>query len=108
MIREIRVRDLARQLENGHSYYLIDVRQQWEHALAALPDSILMPLGLLNATAETLDVPKDAPIVVYCHHGVRSRTGARILQEAGFSNVLSLSGGIEAWSEEVDPDVPRY
>lgn len=108
MIRQIRPRELARQLANGHTVYLIDVRQAWEHEIAALPESRLLPLGELARRTDEVDLPKDAPLVVYCHHGVRSLTGAKILEQAGFANVASLAGGIDAWSLEVDPGVPRY
>jgi adenylyltransferase/sulfurtransferase len=108
MPEQIRPRDLAKMIANGHSVCLLDVRQPAEHQRAALPDSTLIPLGELGARVSELTVPKESLIVVYCHHGMRSLTGAGILHKAGFTNVASLAGGIDAWSCEVDPDIPRY
>src|SRR5688572_18672050 len=108
MIREMTVRDLARRQENGETFYLLDVRQPAEHALAALPDSKLIPLNELPARAGEVTPPAGTAVVVYCHHGVRSRMGAAVLLRLGHAEVYSLAGGIDAWSLEVDPGVPRY
>lgn len=85
---------------------LLDVRQPWENELAALENSELIPLGELARRVEEL--PDDVPIVVYCHHGVRSLGACSILAAAGFREVFNLSGGIDRYSLEVDPTVPRY
>jgi rhodanese-related sulfurtransferase len=107
MIREITARQLAMRQENGERFYLLDVRQPEEHAVAALAGGKLIPLGQLAARAEEV-TPGEAPIVVYCHHGVRSLHGAAALLRLGHKEVYSLAGGIDAWSREVDPTVPRY
>jgi adenylyltransferase/sulfurtransferase len=106
--REIDVRQLADRLDAGEAFYLLDVRQAWEHQIAALPGSKLIPLGSLVARASEIDCPAGVPVVVYCHHGIRSMTAARALEQLGFLDVHSLAGGIDAWSEQVDPRVPRY
>ena len=108
MPQQIQPRDLAKQIANGHAVHLLDVRQPQEHALAAIAGSTLIPLNELPRRYQELDVPRDALVVVYCHHGIRSMSGANLLQQAGFTNAISLAGGIDAWSREVDPDVPRY
>lgn len=108
MVREISVRELARWLANGRPVRLVDVRQPWEHETAALPDSLLIPLDELPARAAEVSPPAGSPVVVYCHHGVRSRAGAAVLQRHGLADVFSLAGGIDAWSLQVDPGVPRY
>src|SRR5687767_5998948 len=108
MPREITARELAKQLANGRSMYLLDVRLPWEHAIAAIPDSVLIPLQELSRRIDDVRPALDAQVVVYCHHGVRSLTAGAFLERAGFTNVLSLAGGIDAWSEEVDPSVERY
>jgi rhodanese-related sulfurtransferase len=87
---------------------LLDVRQAWEHELAALPDSLLIPLDELLARVGEISPAPDALVVVYCHHGVRSLHGAALLQAMGHRHVASLAGGIDAWSREVDARVPRY
>lgn len=108
VIKEIHVRALAAKLEAGEPVYLVDVRQPWEHERAALPGSRLIPLAELVGRASEVQPPEGALVVVYCHHGIRSRTGAQILERAGISPVASLAGGIDAWSALVDPRVPRY
>jgi rhodanese-related sulfurtransferase len=62
----------------------------------------------LHGRAAKVEPPAGATVVVYCHHGVRSLTGAFLLQRAGVGPVASLAGGIDAWSREIDPAVPRY
>jgi adenylyltransferase/sulfurtransferase len=105
---EISVRKLAHDLENGHALQLIDVRQPWEHDVAHLPGSVLIPLAEL--AQRIAEVPADPliPVVLYCHHGVRSLSAVSYLQRHGYAHVRSLAGGIDAWSREVDPTVPRY
>lgn len=109
MIREIDVHELARRLAAGEPTYLLDVRREWEYRLAALPrDPQLIPLHELPERLDEVDPPPGALVVVYCHHGVRSRAGADVLQRAGLADVVSLAGGIAAWSRDVDPAVPTY
>lgn len=84
---------------------LVDVREEWETQIAALPGSLLIPLGELSERVGELD--RTRPVVTYCHSGVRSAEAARFLTEQGFQ-ATSLHGGINAWSNMVDPRVPRY
>jgi len=107
-MREITGRELATRLAGGEAVYLVDVREPWEHQLAVLPGSVLVPLGELPARAAGLAPPAGALVVTYCHHGVRSLSAAEFLARAGLPDVASLAGGIDAWSCEVDPTVPRY
>lgn len=108
MVREIDARGLAERLAAGEPIHLLDVRQPWENELAALPGSQLIPLDQLAARAEEVQPPGGALVVVYCHHGIRSLTGAGLLKRLGFKDVVSLAGGIDAWSVQVDPRIPRY
>jgi rhodanese-related sulfurtransferase len=108
MIPQIKPAELKRKLDAGEPVLLLDVRNYDEYAHCHLADSTLIPLGELGGRVEELDPPADALVVVYCHHGVRSLSGAAILMQAGHTNVASLSGGIEAWSVQIDPSVPRY
>ncbi|MBL9168290.1 MAG: hypothetical protein JNN07_11160 [Verrucomicrobiales bacterium] len=87
---------------------LLDVRQPEEHELAALPDSTLIPLGELFHRVEELEAWKNEDVVVYCHHGVRSLNAIAQLKHLGFQKLYNLTGGIDRWSTEVDPKVPRY
>ena len=107
MIQEISVKQLAARIAAGDRFHLLDVRQPAENALAALPNSQLIPLDQLPARLAEVQVPSGHTLVVYCHHGVRSMHAGMFLAQHGFAP-LSLQGGIEAWSVEVDPSVPRY
>ena len=91
----------------GESIYLVDVRQPWEHELVHLPDDVLVPLDQLAERHDEVVPPAGALVVAYCHHGVRSLHAAAILAHAGLE-VASLAGGIDRWSLEIDPSVPRY
>lgn len=105
---EITPHALAARLAGGAPTMLLDVREPWEHARVALPDSTLVPLGELPARHGELVVPNGALLVVYCHHGVRSADAAMFLARRGHAHVASLAGGIDAWARTVDPALPRY
>lgn len=107
MVAQIQPTELKRMLDAGAPVVLLDVREPAEHAYCALPGSILIPLGELPYRTGEIE-PGDALVVVYCHHGIRSLSGAAILSQAGLTNVASLAGGIDRWSQTVDPSVPRY
>jgi rhodanese-related sulfurtransferase len=108
MVREIDVQELASKITAAEPVYLLDVRQPWEHELAALPGSVLIPLNELLTRASEVRPPEGALVVVYCHHGIRSLSGAALLERRGLPGVVSLHGGIDAWSRAIDPGVPRY
>jgi adenylyltransferase/sulfurtransferase len=108
LVRQIETSDLVEKLARGEPVYLFDVREPWEHERAALPKSQLIPLNELRHRAEEIQVPEGTMIVVYCRHGIRSLSAAALLGQWGFSNVASLRGGIDAWSIQIDPRVPRY
>ncbi len=99
-------RDLKARLDKGDNLVLLDVREPWEHSLANIEGSILIPLGTLPQSLDKLD--RHAEIIAYCHHGMRSADAAGFLLQQGFTNVKNLVGGIDAWSVQVDPSVPRY
>lgn len=86
---------------------LLDVRFPDEHAWVALPDSVLIPLPELEERADELEALRGRPVVVYCHHGVRSLDGTAFLRSRGLEAV-SLRGGIDLYSLQVDPTLPRY
>jgi adenylyltransferase/sulfurtransferase len=105
-IPELEPRALAQRLALGDAPFVLDVREEWEFAIAQLPGATLVPLGEVMTAPPAL--PHDRDIVVYCHHGVRSRQAAHRLQAAGYTRLFNLRGGIDAWSEEVDPAVRQY
>lgn len=100
--------DLAAQLRTENPPRLLDVRESEEHAFCALPNSRLAPLSELMEHVEELADWRDQEVVVYCHHGVRSAHAIALLRPLGFTRLKNLSGGIDRWSQEVDPAVPRY
>ncbi len=103
---EIEPAELARRLAAGEELVLVDVREPWEWELCRLDGAILTPLSELDRHLPEL--PRGRAIVAYCHAGVRSLAAAERLLKAGWDNVRSLRGGIDAWSREVDERVPRY
>ncbi|MBT8491998.1 MAG: hypothetical protein KJO07_02965 [Deltaproteobacteria bacterium] len=101
------VRELAAlALSSGEKPRLLDVRRYDEREQATIGESEHIPLDELLERLDELE--PEAEYVVYCHHGIRSLSGAAILEAAGFPNPKSLRGGIDAWSSVVDPSVPRY
>ena len=100
-------RELAKQLADaqGCALALLDVREPWEVELAKIPGSLTIPM---RSIPRRIDELPNAPIVVICHHGVRSAQTARFLLEAGFEQVYNLKGGIEAWATEIDPQMAHY
>jgi rhodanese-related sulfurtransferase len=106
MLPELTARQLADRLNGPNPPLLLDVREPHEHAYCHIPGAQLKPLGEIEEWAKALD--SEAEIVCQCHTGVRSYHAARYLQHLGFKKVYNLRGGIEAWSADVDPSVPRY
>jgi len=96
------------QLERGRTpdLVLLDVREPREAEIARIAGACNIPLRELPGRLSEL--PGHGAIVTLCHHGPRSLKAREILKGAGFANVRSLAGGIDAWSREVDSDVPRY
>jgi rhodanese-related sulfurtransferase len=92
--------------ERGKSVVLLDVRELDELEAAAVSEALHIPMREIPARLVELD--RTVPLVVMCHSGGRSRRVAEFLLGNGFSNVFSLRGGIDAWSTEIDPQVPRY
>jgi len=103
---EIGAGDLRAERERSTNLVLLDVREPFEWEIAHIDGATLIPLGELPARLRELDGHSE--IVTHCHHGARARRAAELLRAAGFSKVRTLSGGIDAWSSEVDPTVPRY
>ena len=93
-------------MKSGQPFILLDVREPFEFEMAQIEGANLIPLGELPTRWQELDREKE--IFVFCHSGVRSARAAEFLRAAGFSKVANVAGGIDAWSEEVDSNVPRY
>jgi rhodanese-related sulfurtransferase len=103
---EIQPGELFDRLQRGEAVRLIDVRTPEERAIVSIKGSMLATRELVQEMLSGW--PRDTMIVTYCHSGVRSLSAASFLFERGFSNVRSLSGGIDAWAVEVDPSLARY
>jgi molybdopterin/thiamine biosynthesis adenylyltransferase/rhodanese-related sulfurtransferase len=98
--------ELRKKLDRKEKFVLVDVREPYEYDICNIPGSKLIPLGELPARLSELDSADD--IVLHCKVGGRSAKALKILQEAGFRKLSNLRGGITAWSDEVDPSVPKY
>jgi adenylyltransferase/sulfurtransferase len=99
-------REVADALGRGEDLLIVDVREPFEVAIAAFPNALHVPLGSLPARAREL--PTARTLVLACHRGQRSQKAIEILRGQGFTQLRNLTGGIDAWSREVDPNVPRY
>jgi rhodanese-related sulfurtransferase len=108
MPREMTARELAERLRAGRAVLLVDVREDWERQIAHLPQDTHVPLHSLVARAGEIATPPGGEVVIYCHAGVRSWMAAQYLEHVGLKDVISLAGGIDAWSVEVDPNIARY
>lgn len=91
----------------SESDVLLDVREPWEFEEARIEGSVLMPMTEIHSRA-LQELNPEARIIAICHHGVRSMSIAAWLREQGFERAQSLRGGIDAWSAEIDPSIPRY
>ncbi|MGH9740853.1 MAG: rhodanese-like domain-containing protein [Candidatus Acidiferrum sp.] len=103
---QISAKEVSERIARGEPLFLVDVREPWEYDLCRIPGARLIPLGTLPANLNAL---LDAGnVICYCHHGMRSLDAAAWLRQQGVESAKSMTGGIERWSVEVDPAVPRY
>jgi adenylyltransferase/sulfurtransferase len=98
--------ELKDKIARGDKFVLLDVREPHEYQIARIPGSILIPLGDLPKRLNELD--RNADIVAQCKSGGRSQKAVDLLKQSGFQNVRNMTGGITAWSDKVDPTVPKY
>src|SRR5258708_2095587 len=99
--------ELKARLDQGKNFRLIDVREADEWAFARLPQAEWIPLSRFQQLA-TRELSPDETIILYCHHGMRSARAQGFLKAQGYANVLNLTGGIDAWSLQVEPAMKRY
>jgi len=105
---EIDLLSVRAKLDKQLDFLLLDCREPDEHATAHIPGAKLLPMSQLAASLTELEEFRDFHIAVHCHHGGRSLRVARWLREQGFGKAQSMAGGIDQWSLEIDPTVPRY
>lgn len=102
----ISVHELKRKMDAREPFKLIDVRETFEYEIARIDGATLIPLREIADRAGELQ--RDEPIIVHCHSGSRSANAVQLLRQRGFANVYNLEGGIDAWSDEIDHNVPKY
>ncbi len=105
-IKSITVADLKAQLDAGSDLVILDVREPHELQISAIPGTLTIPKG--QVVARSAEIPKDKEVVVMCKTGMRSRDSIIMLQNQGFTNLVNLKGGINAWAREVDKSLPTY
>ncbi len=106
---EISAREVKQLLDAGKPVHLVDVREPSEFAICKIDGAALIPMRTVPSELQGLQVKADyAPVIVFCHHGVRSLNVVNWLREQGVENCASMAGGIDAWSAVIDPSVPRY
>jgi len=104
-IPQLTVKELKRRIDAGEDVQLIDVREPYEYQIAHIGGKLIPQNDVPNRLAE---IDRDREVVVHCRSGARSQRIAEFLQQAGYSNVVNLAGGILAWSDEIDPSVQKY
>ena len=103
---EISASELKLRLDRGDKLLLVDVREPHEHALCCIEGAVLIPMESIPANLQKLDTDDD--VICFCHHGMRSLDVANWLRQQGVKSAKSMTGGIDRWSLEIDPRVPRY
>lgn len=100
------VRQLKAMRDAGEPHVILDVREGSELKAARLDDVLHIPL--MTMPSRVAEIPRDVPVVVMCHHGMRSMNAVQWLKGNDFDNVINLTGGISAWAKEIDPSVGSY
>ena len=105
---EVSCQETAEKLKQGETFLLLDCREQDEYDHVHIAGATLLPMSQIADRVHELDPQRDQPVIVYCHHGGRSLRVTMFLKQAGFADVRSMAGGIDAWASEIDPSIPRY
>ena len=105
-MQTITAEELKTKIDSVGKPVLLDVREGWEYNICSIPGSINISMSNVNQMLDEL-VSTDE-IIVICHHGMRSYQVGSYLEHNGFSNIVNLAGGIDAWAKTVDPDMEQY
>ena len=105
-MQDITPKQLKSRLDAGEAIDIIDVREDWEVAQGMIANAIHIPMDDIPDAVD--QISREKPVVVMCHTGRRSEQVALWMDTEGFDNVLNLVGGIDQWSREIDPSLPRY
>jgi rhodanese-related sulfurtransferase len=108
MDSDLRPAAVHKRLQAGEKLPILDVREDDEVRVSQLQDTINIPMSQLQARVGELNAYKEGPLVVMCKVGGRSTRCADFLRAQGFKGVINMDGGILAWSDEVDPSIPKY
>ena len=103
---EVTPREVKDMLGRSEKLLFVDVREQWEYDTSHIEGSVLIPLGQIPASLARLEAADE--LVLFCHHGMRSLDAAAWLRSQGVQGARSMSGGIDRWAAEIDPNVSRY
>ena len=103
---EVAPGDVKDMLARGEKLFLVEVREKWEYDTTHIEGSVLIPLREIPANLARLEAASE--LVLFCHHGMRSLDAAAWLRSQGVEGARSMAGGIDRWSAEIDPNVPRY
>ena len=104
-IPQLTVKELKRRIDAGEDAYILDVRETYEYRIANIGGQLIPQNEVPNRLAE---IDRDREVIVQCRSGSRSQRIAEFLKQQGYPRVVNLAGGIHAWSEEIDPKVPKY
>ena len=105
---ELDCRAVKARLDAGEPFLFLDCRESDEYATAHIEGTTLIPMSELAQRISELDSHRDSNIVVHCHHGGRSMRVTNWLRNQGFANATNMAGGIDDWSQQIDPSIPRY
>lgn len=106
---EVMPREVEERRLRGEQLCLVDVREEMEWQICRIPGANLVPMNTVPARLVELQAQAAAtPLIIYCHHGVRSLNVVHWLRRNGVANCQSMAGGIDLWSLEIDPHIPRY
>ncbi|MFB3787249.1 MAG: rhodanese-like domain-containing protein [bacterium] len=105
---EVSPQEVKKKLDDGAPIILLDVREERELRIAAIPRALHIPMGEIHARYKEISDDPAAEVIVFCHHGARSEVVMHQLWGLGYQNAKVMPGGIDAWSVEIDPKIPRY
>ncbi len=105
---EVDCQTVKQKLDAGESFLFLDCREASEYATARIAGTTLIPMGEITGRVAELESYRDSEIIVHCHHGGRSLRVTNWLRQQGFAKAINMAGGIDQWSQVIDPAVPRY
>lgn len=105
---ELDCKAVKAKLDAGEKFLFLDCREQSEYDTARIPGTVLISMRELPDRVGELEAHRESAIIVHCHHGGRSMRVTNWLRQQGFAQATNLAGGIDEWSQTIDPSIPRY